>query len=326
MKVKPQVATYRLSVEVLGLNNKRTNKVGVTVTNRKGKEFSGSFDKAMRWLADDKLPKGKYYITLQTPKGTVAMINDRAKQFAKATDKKNVFSIELNRDNAKGKAPILGAFKLVKVKPKEVTYRLGVKVTDLDGKLTDKVEVMVTNEDGVMFSGSYNKYLQWLTDDKLSKGLYTITLNTPEGTIAKIDNSAKQFAEPTDEENVFTIRISKKHSKRKHPIFGIFKLVAVETEEPVTPEEPEKPEEPETPEEPEEPNGDDEEPTDTEEPDDEDVETPVEDDEPAEDDEVVSPSSLFLPQTGVAPSAIGLALTSLVTGLGLLVFNKKRKN
>src|SRR5699024_11225153 len=135
------------------------------------------------------------------------------------------------------------AFRLVEVPPVEVTtYQLGVEVRDLDDKRTDKVDVVVTNQEGEMFSGEYNEYLQWLTDEELLKGLYTITLTTPEGTIAEINDTTDQYAVATDEENVFTILLNDENLGYGSSIYGAFRLVKVDddTEEPEEPTDPEE--------------------------------------------------------------------------------------
>src|SRR5699024_4460919 len=92
--------------------------------------------------------------------------------------------------------------------PEPATYPLGIEVRDLDNKRTDDVDIVVTNEEEAVFAGSYNDYLQWFTDEELLEGLYTITLDTPNGTYAEInDTVASEHAEPTDEKNVFTIML-----------------------------------------------------------------------------------------------------------------------
>src|SRR5699024_9037062 len=119
--------------------------------------------------------EGLYTITLTTPEGTVAEINDTvASQRAVATDEENVFAIEVNEENQGSLSAVFAAFRLVEVPPVEVTtYQLGVEVRDLDDKRTDKVDVVVTNQEGEVFNGSYNQHKQWLTDEELPEGLYT---------------------------------------------------------------------------------------------------------------------------------------------------------
>src|SRR5699024_2288239 len=206
------------------------------------------------------------------------------------------------------------AFRLVEVPPVEVTtYQLGVEVRDLDDKRTDKVDVVVTNQEGEVFNGSYNQYKQWLTDEELPEGLYTITLTTPEGTVAEInDTVASQRAVATDEENVFSIEVNEENKGSLSAVFAAFRLVEVNdnTEEPEEPTDPEEPTEPEKPEEPTDPTD----PSEPEKP--EDSETPG---DKEEDD------SEKLPQTGMIIPSIGLGIASILGGLGLLTISKKRK-
>src|SRR5699024_2746249 len=112
--------------------------------------------------------------------------------------------------------------------PEPATYPLGVEVRDLDNKRTDDVDIVVTNEDEEVFTGSYNDYLQWFTDEELPEGLYTITLTTPEGTVAEInDTVASQRAVATDEENVFTIEVNEENQGSLSAVFAAFRLVEV---------------------------------------------------------------------------------------------------
>lgn len=305
---EPEIETHLLGLEVRDLDNVRTSDVGVEVTNEDGDVFTGTYNQYKQWFSNNELPEGTYTITLTTPEGTVAESNDTvASQYAVATDKENVFTIEVNAENKGNLSAVFGAFRLVEVD--EATYQLGVEVRGLNDKRTDVVDVVVTNEEGGVFSGSYNQYLQWLTDEELPEGLYTITLTTPEGTVAEINDTTDQYAVATDEENVFTILLNNENLGYSSSIYGAFRLVKID-EDGEEPEEPTDPEEPADPEKPE----DQEDPSDPE--DSEDSETP--DDKKEEDSEK-------LPQTGIANVSIGLGFASILAGLGVMGINKKRK-
>src|SRR5699024_6620628 len=226
----PEPATYPLGVEVRDLDNKRTDDVDIVVTNEEEEVFAGSYNDYLQWFTDEELLEGLYTITLITPEGTVAEINDTvASQRAVATDEENVFTIEVNEENQGSLSAVFAAFRLVEVPPVEVTtYQLGVEVRDLDDKRTDEVDVVVTNQEGEVFNGSYNQYKQWLTDEELLKGLYTITLTTPEGTVAEINDATDQYAVATDEENVFTILLNDENLGYGSSIYGAFRLVKVD--------------------------------------------------------------------------------------------------
>src|SRR5699024_942168 len=78
------------------------------------------------------------------------------------------------------------------------THPLGIEIRDLAGRRTSDVTIYVQDEDGVVFSGSYNQYAQWITDEELPVGEYTITLRTPENTYAVVQDTTQQHAVPTD--------------------------------------------------------------------------------------------------------------------------------
>src|SRR5690625_2486656 len=196
IRVEPIINTHPLSVEVRDLNGRRTDDVTVYVQNEDFNVFEGSYNEYNQWLTNEELPAGTYRITLETPDNTYAVINDSTQQYATPTDEENVFTIVLNDENLGNSSAIYGAFQLI-----EREYRLGVEVRDLDGRRTNEVEIVVTNTEGEVFSGAYNQYLQWLTDEELPMGQYTITLTTPEGTVAEVNDSTQQYAIPTDEEN-----------------------------------------------------------------------------------------------------------------------------
>src|SRR5690625_1824035 len=110
--------------------------------------------------------------------------------------------------------------------PEVATYPLGVEVRGLNDRRTDDVWITVTNEDGEVFEGSYNQYGQWLSNSELPEGLYTITLDTPSGTIAQVNDSVtNQVAEPTDETNVFTIMVNDEALGNLSSVYGAFRLV-----------------------------------------------------------------------------------------------------
>src|SRR5699024_10795598 len=427
----PEPATYPLGIEVRDLDNKRTDDVDIVVTNEEEEVFAGSYNDYLQWFTDEELPEGLYTITLDTPNGTYAEINDTvASQHAEPTDEKNVFTIMLNDENLGSLSAIFAAFKLVEEEtntvtinpnggtineeyitaevfegdtyslpslfrsglslsgytlagfevegtlldsegnavteiptyttrnytpesdvtltaiweettgefiaqiyddapgsqrerytvtlvaedgteypltsnqygpghrtwkvqdvpndtytlvingfnisdgekfgqpgttsvfvvnndgtatvdlefvdnstttfirykiygepiPEPATYPLGVEVRDLDNKRTDDVDIIVTNEEEEVFSGSYNDYLQWFTDEELPEGLYTITLDTPKGTYAEInDTVSSQHAESTDEKNIFTIMLNDENLGSLSAIFAAFRLVEEET-------------------------------------------------------------------------------------------------
>src|SRR5699024_11028411 len=153
---------------------------------------------------DDELPEGTYIISLDTPVGTVTEINDTTDQYAVATDEDDVYTIELNDENLGSSSAIYGAFRLVEAPvPNPDTFTLGVEVRGLDDRRTDEVGVTVTNNDGDEFTGSYNEYLQWLTDEELPEGTYIISLDTPVGTVSEINDTTNQYAVATDEDDVY---------------------------------------------------------------------------------------------------------------------------
>src|SRR5699024_9783061 len=145
---------------------------------------------------------------------------------------------------------------------------------------------------------------------------YTITLTTPEGTIAEINDTTDQYAVATDEENVFTILLNDENLGYGSSIYGAFRLVKVDddTEEPEEPTDPEEPTEPEKPEEPTNPTdpSEPEEPTDPTNP--SEPEKPEDSETPGDKEE---DSSEKLPQTGMIIPSIGLGFASILGGLGL---------
>src|SRR5690625_4166697 len=231
----PEVETYPLGIEVRDLNGVRTDDVGIIVENEDGEIFTGSYNQYNQWRSEEELPEGLYTITLDTPEGTLAEINDTvASQHAEPTDEENIFTISVNAENQGNLSAVFAAFRLVEEPVEVATYPLGVEIRDLDDRRTDDVGIEVTNEDGEVFTGSYNQYLQWLTDEDLPEGLYTITLTTPEGIYAEInDTVASQHATPTDEENVFNILLNSENQGNLSAVFGAFKLI----ERPTEPEE-----------------------------------------------------------------------------------------
>jgi len=308
---------YRLGVEVRGLDGRRTDDVTVYVQNEDFNVFEGSYNEYNQWLTNEELPAGTYRITLETPDNTYAVINDSTQQYATPTDEENVFTIVLNDENLGNSSAIYGAFQLI-----EREYRLGVEVRDLDGRRTNEVEIVVTNTEGEVFSGSYNQYLQWLTDEELPMGQYTITLTTPEGTVAEVNDSTQQYAIPTDEENVFTINLNEENLGSSSAIYGAFRLVEVDDTDPEVPTDPEEPAEPTDPEDPEEPTD----PEDPDEDDNNDTEAPEDKDDTESPDKKDDVDSEELPKMGMVTTPIGIGLASILTGLGLVVIGKKKKD
>src|SRR5699024_12774824 len=90
-----------------------------------------------------------------------------------------------------------GAYNLVEASAE--TYLLSVELRGLDGTRSDEAEITVTDADGVVFEVEYNEYLQWLTSEELSEGNYTITLDTPEGTVSEINDTTNQYAVATED-------------------------------------------------------------------------------------------------------------------------------
>lgn len=87
----------------------------------------------------------------------------------------------------------------------------------------------------VVFEGAYDEYHLWTTAETLFPGQYTITLQTPEGTVAEInDTASSQAAVATDEENVFTLDVSTENKGSLSRVFGAFRLVEIEEPTPET--------------------------------------------------------------------------------------------
>lgn len=306
---------YQLGVEVRGLDGRRTDEATIYVQNEDFVVFAGSYNEYNQWLTDAEIPAGNYTITLYTPVNTYAVLDDSTQQYATATDRENVFTIEINDANLGNGSSIYGTFQLV-----ERDYQLGVEVRDLNNQHTSDVSIEITDADGEVFSGTFNDYNQWRTDADLPAGEYTITLTTPEGTIAEInDTVASQRAIATDVDNVFTIQIKEENLAGLSRIFAAFRLVE-EDIVPVDPtdlEVPVAPEVPTLPETPGEETPDSEVPVDVEDP-----STPeVSDDKP----EATVSESTTLPKTGIAGSTIGLGIATVLSGLGLFAVSKKRK-
>src|SRR5699024_10044456 len=230
--VEAPAETYQLGVEVRGLDGTRTDEVGITVADVDGVTFEGAYNEYLQWLTTEELLAGQYTITLDTPEGTVSEINDTTNQYAVATDEDDVYTIELNEDNLGSSSAVYGAFNLVEA-PAE-TYQLGVEVRGLDGTRSDEAEITVTDADGVVFEGEYNEYLQWITSEELSEGNYTITLDTPEGTVSEINDTTNQYAVATDEDDVYTIELNDENLGSSSAVYGAFKLVEAPVPNPDT--------------------------------------------------------------------------------------------
>ncbi|MFL2128215.1 hypothetical protein, partial [Ruoffia sp. FAM 26255] len=230
--VEAPAETYQLGVEVRGLDGTRTDEVGITVADVDGVVFEGEYNEYLQWLTSEELTEGTYTITLDTPAGTVSEINDTTNQYAVATDEDDVYTIELNEDNLGSSSAVYGAFNLVEA-PAE-TYQLGVEVRGLDGTRSDEAGITVTDADGVVFEGEYNEYLQWLTSEELSEGNYTITLDTPEGTVSEINDTTNQYAVATDEDDVYTIELNDENLGSSSAVYGAFRLVEAPVPNPDT--------------------------------------------------------------------------------------------
>ncbi|MFL2131270.1 hypothetical protein, partial [Ruoffia sp. FAM 20858] len=230
--VEAPAETYQLGVEVRGLDGTRTDEVGITVADVDGVTFEGVYNEYLQWLTTEGLLAGQYTITLDTPEGTVSEINDTTNQYAVATDEDDVYTIELNEDNLGSSSAVYGAFNLVEA-PAE-TYQLGVEVRGLDGTRSDEAGITVTDADGVVFEGEYNEYLQWLTSEELSEGNYTITLDTPEGTVSEINDTTNQYAVATDEDDVYTIELNDENLGSSSAVYGAFRLVEAPVPNPDT--------------------------------------------------------------------------------------------
>src|SRR5699024_1354914 len=140
---------YEIGVEVRDLAGRRTSDVEVVVEDADGTVFEGTFDQYNLWATNEEVLPGTYTITLDTPAGTVAEINDTvASQMAVETDEENVFTLEVNKNTLGNLSRVFGAFRLVEV---PVTYPLGVEVRDLNNRRTSDIGVVVTDEDRTIF-------------------------------------------------------------------------------------------------------------------------------------------------------------------------------
>src|SRR5699024_6293360 len=226
--VEAPAETYQLGVEVRGLDGTRTDEVGITVADVDGVTFEGAYNEYLQWLTTEELLAGQYTITLDTPEGTVSTINDTTNQFAIPADETIVYTIILSEQNS-SLSPYTSLFRSLVEAPAE-TYQLGVEVRGLDGTRTDEVGITVADVDGVTFEGAYNEYLQWLTTEELLAGQYTITLDTPEGTVSTINDTTNQFAIPADETNVYNIILNEENLGSSSAIYGAFNLVEAPAE------------------------------------------------------------------------------------------------
>lgn len=220
-----QEPAFPIGIEVRGLDNLRTDDVTIWIQNEDFTVFEGSFNEYDQWRTEEELPVGEYTITLDTPENTYAVINETTTNYAILTDQQNVFTIEVNEENRGSMSAVFAAFRL-----EEMEFPLGVEVRGLDGRRTDDVEVTVSDDDGEVFAGSFNDYGQWLTEEGLPAGEYTITLDTPEDTVAVINEDVQQFAEATDEDNVFRIELNESNLGTSSAIYGAFRLQEVEDE------------------------------------------------------------------------------------------------
>ena len=222
--------TYRVGAEVRGLDGTRTSDVGITVYDENSTVYEGGYNEYAQWLTTNELPEGLYYIELTTPEGTMSQISTTTNQSAVPTETPNLYTIELNEETLGNLTSVYGAFELVETAPVEQTFRLGAEVRGLDGTRTDEVGITVADVDGVTFEGAYNEYLQWLTTEGLLAGQYTITLDTPEGTVSTINDTTNQFAIPADETNVYNIILNEENLGSSSAIYGAFNLVEAPAE------------------------------------------------------------------------------------------------
>ena len=114
--------------------------------------------------------------------------------------------------------------------------QVAVEVRDTNNRRTDALSIELTNEKDTVFTGAYNEYKQWLSDEEtvLEAGIYTIKLaNLPIETKVEINNTvANQKAVATDEENVFTLEVTEDDAK----VWAAFKLIPYIEDETVTEE------------------------------------------------------------------------------------------
>ena len=229
IEVAPIEQNLQLAAEVRGIDGTRTSDVAISVSDVNGIVYEGTYNEYLQWLTTELLPEGEYFITLTPPEGFTTELNLSTDQYAMDTDTPNFYSIFLNEDNLGSSSAVYGAFNLVEA-PVEETFRLGVEVRELNQTRTDEVGITVTDANDLVYEGTYNEYLQWLTTEELPAGQYTITLDTPEGTVSTINDSTDQYAIPADEPNVYNIILNEENIGSSSAVYGAFRLVEVPAE------------------------------------------------------------------------------------------------
>ncbi|MBA5729296.1 hypothetical protein HW423_05810 [Aerococcaceae bacterium INB8] len=194
---EPVSETYRIGAEVRGLDGTRTSDVGITVYDENSTVYEGGYNEYAQWLTTNELPEGLYYIELTTPEGTMSQISTTTNQSAIPTETPNLYTIGLNGETLGNLSSVYGAFELIETAPVEQTFRLGAEVRGSDGRRTSDVGIMVWDANEMYYDGSYNDYLQWLTNDELPEGEYFITLTPPEGFSTELNLSTDQYAMET---------------------------------------------------------------------------------------------------------------------------------
>lgn len=256
--------SHSLGLEVRDLNNQPTASATISVTTSQGHLIEGSYDENNQWTAATPLAPGDYIIQLETPFDTQAALNETMLAFTQAEADPNRFRLTLNKDT-------YGVFNLVPMDPAlavesevqtfeavngdimtvegdEVTVAtesestpvdknntiqayIGVEVRSLEGLPMDEVEVILKDASGQQYTGTYNETLQWLSQEMLPEGRYSLELTTPAGTQAVINTMAPQLAVASEQVNRFTVDITQENLQNREAIFGAFRLVKAQTAE-----------------------------------------------------------------------------------------------
>ncbi|MGO1821411.1 MAG: hypothetical protein ACTHZG_04325, partial [Ruoffia tabacinasalis] len=227
---EPVSETYRVGAEVRGLDGTRTSEVGITVYDENSTVYEGGYNEYAQWLTTNELPEGLYYIELTTPEGTTSQISTTTNQSAVPTETPNLYTIELNEETLGNLTSVYGAFELIETAPVEQTFRLGAEVRGLDGRRTSDVGITVWDANEMYYDGTYNEYLQWLTNDELPEGEYFITLTPPEGFSTELNLSTDQYAMETDTPNVYSLFLSEDNLGSSSAIYAAFNLVEAPAE------------------------------------------------------------------------------------------------
>src|SRR5699024_3317243 len=227
---QPVSETYRVGSVVRGLDGTRTSDVGITVYDVNSTVYEGGYNEYAQWLTTNELPEGLYYIELTTPEGTMSQINTTTNQSAVPTEMQNHYIIELNEETLGNLTSVYGAFELIETAPVEQTFRLGAEVRGIDGRRTSDVGITVWDANEMYYDGTYNEYLQWLTNDELPEGEYFITLTPPEGFTTELSLSTDQYAMETNTPNVYSIFLSEDNLGSSSAIYAAFNLVEAPAE------------------------------------------------------------------------------------------------